>query len=149
VFRSLWLLECLTHHRLWRILGYSTTLFQLNELYEGESKSFRTGRLERELQVVQLTAIRCSCIAILWVSLVNFAVITLYVASRRMFIVVSVMIQSGNFWLHPSTASLTWEGGYKWWKDMDWKEVGVFYFKVLSWHFPRETEGTNDKTQSR
>jgi hypothetical protein len=32
--------------------------------YEGVSKSFRTGRLERELQMVQLSAIRCSCIAI-------------------------------------------------------------------------------------
>jgi hypothetical protein len=32
--------------------------------YEGVSKSFRTGRLERELQMVQLSATRCSCIAI-------------------------------------------------------------------------------------
>jgi hypothetical protein len=31
------------------------------EVYEGVSKSFRTGRLERELQMVQLSAIRCSC----------------------------------------------------------------------------------------
>jgi len=37
--------------------------------YEGVSKSFRTGRLDRELQMVQLSDIRCSCIAILWVSL--------------------------------------------------------------------------------
>jgi hypothetical protein len=29
-------------------------------MYEGLSKSFRTGRLERELQMVQLSAIRCS-----------------------------------------------------------------------------------------
>jgi hypothetical protein len=28
----------------------------------GVSKSFRTGRLERELQMVQLSATRCSCI---------------------------------------------------------------------------------------
>jgi hypothetical protein len=34
-------------------------------LYEGVSKSFRTGRLERVLQMVQLFANRCSCIAIL------------------------------------------------------------------------------------
>jgi hypothetical protein len=34
-------------------------------MYEGVSKSFRTGRLERELQMVQLSATRCSCIAIL------------------------------------------------------------------------------------
>jgi hypothetical protein len=31
----------------------------------GVSKSFRTGRLERELQMVQLSAIRCSCIDVL------------------------------------------------------------------------------------
>jgi hypothetical protein len=33
--------------------------------YVGVSKSFRTGRLEQELQMVQLSATRCSCIAIL------------------------------------------------------------------------------------
>jgi len=33
--------------------------------YEGELKSFRTGRLERELLMVQLSATRCSFIAIL------------------------------------------------------------------------------------
>jgi hypothetical protein len=55
---------------------------------EGVSKSFRTGRLERELQMVQLSATRCSCIAILWVSLVRFAAITLCVAPQRVFIVV-------------------------------------------------------------
>jgi len=32
---------------------------------EDVSKCFRTGRLERELQMVQLSATRCSCIAIL------------------------------------------------------------------------------------
>jgi hypothetical protein len=57
-------------------------------LYEGVSKSFRTGRLERELQMIQLCATRCSCIAILWVSLVNFAAITLYVASERLYFVI-------------------------------------------------------------
>jgi hypothetical protein len=41
--------------------------------YKGVSKTFRTGRLERELQIVQLSATRCSCIAILWVSLMIFA----------------------------------------------------------------------------
>jgi hypothetical protein len=35
------------------------------KMYEGVSKSFRTGQLERELQMVQLSAIRFSCIAIL------------------------------------------------------------------------------------
>jgi len=35
------------------------------DIYEGVSKSFRTGRLERELKIVQFFAIRCSCFAIL------------------------------------------------------------------------------------
>jgi hypothetical protein len=48
------------------------------------------GRLEWELQMVQLSATRCSCIAILWVSLVSFAAITLYVASERVITKVSV-----------------------------------------------------------
>jgi hypothetical protein len=55
-------------------------LLRIN-LDEGVFKSFRTGRLERQLQMVQLSATRCSCIAILWVSLVSFA-------SQRVFIVV-------------------------------------------------------------
>jgi len=59
-------------------------------IYEGVSKSFRTGRLERELQMVQLPTTRCSCIAILWVSLVSFAAIVLCVGSQRVFIGVSV-----------------------------------------------------------
>jgi hypothetical protein len=57
-------------------------------IYEGVSKSFQTGRLERQLQMVQLSAARRSCIAILWVSLVSFAAINLCVASQRVFIVV-------------------------------------------------------------
>jgi hypothetical protein len=36
-------------------------LFKL--AYEGLSKSYRTGRLERELQMVQPSATRCNCIA--------------------------------------------------------------------------------------
>jgi hypothetical protein len=35
------------------------------QMYEGVSRSFGTGRLERELQMVWLSATRCSCIAIL------------------------------------------------------------------------------------
>jgi hypothetical protein len=61
-----------------------------NKQYEVVSKSFRTGRLERELQIVQLSATRCSCFAILWVSLLSFVTIILYVTSQRMFIVVSL-----------------------------------------------------------
>jgi hypothetical protein len=51
-------------------------------IYESVSKSFRTGRLERKLQMVKLSATRCSCFAILWVRLVSFAAITLCVASQ-------------------------------------------------------------------
>jgi hypothetical protein len=47
-------------------------LMYLVSLYESVSKSVRTGRLERELQMVQLSATGCNCIAILWVSLVSF-----------------------------------------------------------------------------
>jgi hypothetical protein len=67
------------------------------------SRSFRTGRLERELQIVQLSNIRCNCIGILWVIVVSFAAITLCVASQRVFIFVIyfVMTQSGNFWIQP------------------------------------------------
>jgi hypothetical protein len=79
--------------------------------YEDLSKYFRTGHLERELQVVQLSATRCSCIAILWVSLVSFAAITLCVASQRVFIVVYfVMTQSGFFWIHPRSYQMNSEG---------------------------------------
>jgi hypothetical protein len=62
----------------------------LNEiwLYEGVSKSFRTYFLERELQMVHLSATRCSCIAILWVILVSFAAIALCVASQQVFVIV-------------------------------------------------------------
>jgi hypothetical protein len=81
---------------------HSTWKPEYQEPYERVSKSFRTGRLERELQMVQLSATRCSCIAILWVNLVNFAAITLCSASQQVFIVVviSLSTQSGNFWIH-------------------------------------------------
>jgi hypothetical protein len=58
--------------------------------YASVTKSFRIGRLERELQMVQLCATRWSCIGILWVSLVSYAAITLNLASQWMFIVVSI-----------------------------------------------------------
>jgi hypothetical protein len=45
-------------------MAYSDVIIATN-VYEEESKSFRTGRLELELQMVQLSATRCSCIAIL------------------------------------------------------------------------------------
>jgi hypothetical protein len=95
-------------------------IFSVFGKYEGVSKSFRTGRLERELQVVQLSATTCSCI-ILWVSLVSFVVITLCIASQRVFVFVgiySVMTQSGNFWLHSRIRLITvpelYEGKVLW-----------------------------------
>jgi hypothetical protein len=44
--------------------------------------------------MVQLSATRCSCIAILWISLVSFAAITLCVAPQRVFIFVYFFIDS-------------------------------------------------------
>jgi len=57
----------------------SRTILPCYSIYDGVSKSFWTGRLERELQMVRLSATKCSCIVILWVSLVSFAAITLCV----------------------------------------------------------------------
>jgi hypothetical protein len=78
--------------------------------YEGVSKSFRTGRLERELQVLQLLATMCSCIAILWVSPVSFAAVTLCVASQwvLIFVIVYVVIDSiRQLLVTPSYTSMT------------------------------------------
>jgi hypothetical protein len=106
-------LALLTHSVLDSFLGCLTTHFQLcnssewsddyknwigkglkgtgHDLFQrGCIQIFRTGHLERELQMVQLSATRCSCIAILWVSLVSFAAMTLCVASQRVFVVVVV-----------------------------------------------------------
>jgi hypothetical protein len=78
----------------------------------GLSKSFRTGRLEWELQMVQLFATRYSCILILWVSLVSFPAIILFVASQLVFIVVSVylvidsvrnLLDTNNSYVHTTT----------------------------------------------
>jgi hypothetical protein len=91
--------HCCQVYRCIRLMQKGT---QNGNMYEGVTKSFRTGRLEQELQMVQLSATRCSYIAFLWVSLVNFVAITIFVASQRVFIVVRiyfVMTQSGNFWI--------------------------------------------------
>jgi hypothetical protein len=79
--------------------------------YEGASKSFRTGHLLRELQMVQLSAIRCNYIAILWVSLVSFAAITLCTASQHVFIVISLSTQSGIFWIYPRKITIRFPYG--------------------------------------
>jgi hypothetical protein len=48
--------------------------------------------------MVQLSATRCSCITIMWVSLVSFAAITLCVASQRVFVVVGVHCVTDSVW---------------------------------------------------
>jgi hypothetical protein len=48
-----------------RVPSTSAVMSAESPTYESISKSFRTGRLEGELQMVQLSATRCSCIAIL------------------------------------------------------------------------------------
>jgi hypothetical protein len=55
--------------------------------------------------MVQLSATKCSCIAILWVSLVSFDAITLCVVSQRvlMLLFISLSTYSGNFWIYPRT----------------------------------------------
>jgi hypothetical protein len=83
-------------------MNFSNIFRYVAYITEDVSKSFRTGRLERELQMVQLSASRCICIAILWVSLVSFSVITLCVASQRVFIVVFFIIDSvRKLWIRP------------------------------------------------
>jgi hypothetical protein len=67
---------------------FITVINSLHCSYEGVSRSFRTGLLELELQMVQLSATRCSCILFYESFLVSFAAITLCVASHRVFIVV-------------------------------------------------------------
>jgi hypothetical protein len=59
-------------------------------IFEGVPKSFRTGRLEQELQMVELSATRCNCITTLWVSLVSFAAIPFVFASQRVIPTISV-----------------------------------------------------------
>jgi len=57
--------------------------------------------------MLQLSATKCSCISILWVSLVSFAAIILCVASQRclllllLLLFISLSSQSGNFWIYP------------------------------------------------
>jgi len=63
-------------------------------VYEGVFKSSQAGHLERELQMVQLSATGCSCVTILWASLVSFATIILCVAFHQVFIFVYLIIDS-------------------------------------------------------
>jgi hypothetical protein len=106
---------------------HSCDLQCMLRVYKDVSKSFRTGCLERELQMVRLSATRCSCIAVLWVSLVSFAAITFYVASEQVFVVVSLyfaidsvrklldtpsnlaMVSLGRDLTHCAVSACTWQ----------------------------------------
>jgi hypothetical protein len=98
----------LLDRRLGGLLSFSTIKLYSNTRYESVSKSFRTGWLERELQMIHLSATGCSCIIILWVSLVSFAAITLCVASQRVFIVVTVYFVDSVRKLLDTPAYIPW-----------------------------------------
>jgi len=88
-----------TESRSWRLSAK-----QVPSIYDGVSKSFLTACLKRELQMVQLSATRYSCVTILWVSLVSFATITFCVASQWVFIVV-VYFVINSVWKPLDTSS--------------------------------------------
>jgi hypothetical protein len=83
-------------------------------MYEGVSKSFQTGHLEQKLQMVQLPANGCSCIAVLWVSLVSFAAKTLCVASQEVFLFLLLLLFI-LLWLSLETFGYTLI--YSWWNN--------------------------------
>jgi len=84
----------------------SLQVVKQNMSYKGVSRSFQTGHLEQELQMVQFSATRCSCITILWVSLVSFSTMTVFVASQVFIIVVYYVIDSVQKLLDTSLCSV-------------------------------------------
>jgi hypothetical protein len=62
----------------------------------GCKQKFPDWRLERELRMVQLSATRCSCIGILWVSLASFVAITLWRGQQRVLPKVNVYFVIGS-----------------------------------------------------
>jgi hypothetical protein len=82
--------------------------------------------------MAQLSATRCSCIAILWVSLVSFAAITHSVASQRVYIVISLSTQSGNLWIHPRMGVKL---GLPPWEKIDWQCL------ITGWQNQGELDG--------
>jgi hypothetical protein len=83
--------------------------------------------------MVQLCPIICSCIAILLVSLVSFAAITLCVATQRVFII--VYFQSGNFWIHHRVYMYIYVYIYKTMKFL-------IYTDIDPASYPMDTEGS-------
>jgi hypothetical protein len=89
--KSRWSLRNSCNHSVQNLLSSSLLFKNVKiKIYEAVSRSFRTDRLERETQIVQLSATRCSCIDILWVSLVSSVAITLCVAPQRVIPKISV-----------------------------------------------------------
>jgi hypothetical protein len=82
LYLTLWVSVWISHEAQFPFCEIHTTLYP---------KVSGLAALERDLRMVQLSVTRCSCIAILWVSLVSFAAITLYVASQRVFVVYFVI----------------------------------------------------------
>jgi len=111
-----------THIWWQRMLNYYDHTMNAAGTYEGVSKSFRTGCLERELPLIKLSATRCSFIAILWVTLVSFAAITLFAASERVIPQVSlyfVIDSARKFLTQPRTIfdTFIWECNF--WRTWD------------------------------
>jgi len=91
----------LFHH----IIIFSQSTLSASSWYENVYKSFRTGHLARGLQIVQISVARCSCSAVLWVSLVSFPAVILCVAllfnkCLLLSLFISLSTQSGNFWIY-------------------------------------------------
>jgi hypothetical protein len=103
--------------------GAINRIHALNIKCEGLSRSFWTGCLEWELQMVQLSATNCRCIFILWVSLVNFAAITLCVASERVIPKVSIYFVINLVWKLLNTPSYT---TFNWWLAESHKYFHMF-----------------------
>jgi hypothetical protein len=100
----------------WRYTSRRSTPTMSVTTYEGVSKSFWTSRLKRELQMVQFSATRWNCIAILWLSLVSFAAMTICVESRDSSVVIAL-----GYGLHDRNSRVRFPAG-----------LGTFIFTTAS-----------------
>jgi hypothetical protein len=95
-------LSSVTYYKTTSIYVYLCKIHSLSSknVIRGCVQKFLTGSISAN----GIAVTRCRFIAILWVSLVSFAIVTLCVASQWVIPKVSVyfvMTQSGNFWIHP------------------------------------------------
>jgi hypothetical protein len=85
-------------------------LIWCNTIYVGVSKSFRTGRLERKLQMVQLSAIMRSCDILCQSSEFHhhntLCCFSTSVLLLLLLLLISLSNQSGKFWIHPRIVEL-------------------------------------------